>query len=124
MSREKFHLFLSAFLFTIPLAAAQNAQAEESVPVPPQPSAEAQAPEAGSDRFDFADGLYARGMYDMASAEYEKLIAEMPSHSRTPDALFRLAESFFSRIKPPRPRLSTKNFWPPMQTVRRLKQQD
>ncbi len=99
MSREKFHLFLSAFLFTIPLAAAQNAQAEESVPVPPQPSAEAQAPEAGSDRFDFADGLYARGMYDMASAEYEKLIAEMPSHSRTPDALFRLAESFFFQNK-------------------------
>ncbi len=78
-------LVLVSFLF----ACAAHAQ---DTPVPQTAAAPA---EQGSDRFDFADGLYARGMYDMAAAEYEKLRQEFPSHSRSGEALFRMAESFF-----------------------------
>ncbi len=92
MSQEKFRFFSAMLLCACLLPPA--ARAEDPAPVPPA-SQPAPQPEAGSDRFDFADGLYARSMYDMAAAEYEKLIAEMPAHSRAPDALFRLAECFF-----------------------------
>ncbi|HTL47533.1 MAG TPA: tetratricopeptide repeat protein [Verrucomicrobiae bacterium] len=59
--------------------------------------AAAPAPAASGidDRFDFADGLYARNMYDMAATEYQNLIKEAPDHPRTRDASYRLAESYF-----------------------------
>ncbi|MCB9799384.1 MAG: tetratricopeptide repeat protein [Candidatus Omnitrophica bacterium] len=50
---------------------------------------------AGNERFDFADGLYARNMYSLAAAEYNELVKNYPNHPRTPDAYFRLAESLF-----------------------------
>lgn len=88
MSRRS-NLFFFILSISI-LTAAPALRAQQA-----SPPAQNSAPEAGSDRFDFADGLYARGMYDLAAAEYEKLRAEYPSHSRSGEALFRLAESFF-----------------------------
>lgn len=69
----------------------------------PQTSAsDAAAPASPvEERFDFADGLYARSMYDMAAAEYQRLIQEAPQHPRAADAGFRLAESFFFLEKYP-----------------------
>lgn len=47
------------------------------------------------ERFDFADGLYSRGMYEMAAGEYAELIRDHPSHPRAGDASFRHAESLY-----------------------------
>lgn len=82
-------ILTSAFLFVFFLSGPARAQENAA---PPQQTVTA---EQGSERFDFADGLYARGMYDMAAAEYEKLRQEFPSHSRSGEALFRMAESLF-----------------------------
>ena len=61
---------------------------------------EAPAPETGSnrdgsERFDFADGLFARNLYDLAVGEYRKLLEEYPEHPRKAGSLFGLAESLF-----------------------------
>jgi TolA-binding protein len=51
--------------------------------------------EAAPVTLDFANGLYARRMYETAAAEYERFILENPSSPEIPSARFRLASSFY-----------------------------
>ena len=44
------------------------------------------------EQMDFADGLFSRGLYDMAAAEYRSLIESNPAFDGRDAALFRLAE--------------------------------
>ena len=44
------------------------------------------------ERMQFADGLYIRGMYDMAAQEYKKISVEYPDNPRMDVVLFRLGE--------------------------------
>ncbi|MBU3759522.1 MAG: tetratricopeptide repeat protein [Candidatus Omnitrophica bacterium] len=112
---SKFFFILFLFSASLPHAWAADSAAAAG------PS---EGAEAGSDRFDFADGLYARGMYDLASEEYKKIRTEYPAHSRSAEALYRLAESLlylkrdaealplyeqFSRQYPQKPQAETAN---------------
>jgi len=45
--------------------------------------------------FDFANGLFSRGMYDMAVKEYKKFIDSYPGSSQRPLADYRIGESYF-----------------------------
>ncbi|MFH1790935.1 MAG: tetratricopeptide repeat protein [Candidatus Omnitrophota bacterium] len=47
------------------------------------------------DQLDFADGLFERGLYDMARDEYKKFIDMYPASIHCPDACFGAAESLF-----------------------------
>lgn len=47
-----------------------------------------------ADRMKFADGLYARGMYELASREYEKLLNDFPESSGIDTVRFRLGECY------------------------------
>ncbi|HIE43357.1 MAG TPA: tetratricopeptide repeat protein, partial [Candidatus Omnitrophica bacterium] len=47
------------------------------------------------DEWDFANGLYVRGMYELAIEEYEKFLREYPNDEYEELALFRIAESYF-----------------------------
>ena len=47
------------------------------------------------DQLDLANGLYSRGMYDMAFAEYDRLIQKYPDHPKIPSAHFRAGETLF-----------------------------
>jgi TolA-binding protein len=53
--------------------------------------AQAMTPE---DRLQFADGLYARGLYDLAVKEYQPLLTNEPPVANLDAALFRTGESF------------------------------
>lgn len=64
--------------------------------VPPPVFSEIQKASVVTERFDFADGLYARQMYEMAATEYRNLIQNYPDHERIASAYFRLAESLYS----------------------------
>lgn len=44
---------------------------------------------------DFADGLFVRGVYDIAAKEYERLIERFPNYRKVDEVRFRLAESLF-----------------------------
>ncbi|MBF0216916.1 MAG: tetratricopeptide repeat protein [Candidatus Omnitrophica bacterium] len=48
-----------------------------------------------AEEFDFANGLFSRGMYDMAVEEYKKFIEAYPDSSYRELADFRAGESFF-----------------------------
>jgi cellulose synthase operon protein C len=45
------------------------------------------------DRLSFADGLFSRGLYDLAAREYEAFLGKSPSHPKADSAHFRLGES-------------------------------
>ena len=45
------------------------------------------------ERLQFADGLYARGLYDLAAREYEGFLADFPQSAKRDVAHFRLGES-------------------------------
>jgi TolA-binding protein len=47
-----------------------------------------------ADRLEFADGLYARGMYDLAVKEYEAFLRDFPAAAKADAAYFRLGESY------------------------------
>ncbi|MBF0253259.1 MAG: tetratricopeptide repeat protein [Candidatus Omnitrophica bacterium] len=47
------------------------------------------------EQFDFANGLLSRGMFDMASGEYETFIKEYPKSELIEDASIRCAEAYF-----------------------------
>ena len=47
------------------------------------------------EKIDFANGLFQRGLYDMAAGEYREFIRKFPDNPLTHEALFGLAESFF-----------------------------
>lgn len=55
--------------------------------------ASAQAPEVQTAR-QFADGLYARGMYPLAAREYEEFLRAYPAHPEADIAYFRLGECY------------------------------
>ena len=42
----------------------------------------------------FADGLYSRGMHDLAVQEYLRILAEFPAYEKNDIVLYRLAESY------------------------------
>ena len=96
--------FLAALLSiasAVPLCAAEPATqaapaqpATSSAPAP-SPSPEPQTAKLFSDRMDFADGLYARDMYDMALTEYDGITGTFPSEPGVEAAYFRAAESLF-----------------------------
>lgn len=44
------------------------------------------------EQLQLADGLFLRGLYDMALREYQVLVSEMPDHPRLDAALFRIGE--------------------------------
>jgi len=46
------------------------------------------------ERFQFADGLYARGMYELAAKEYEAFLRDFPDSGKADVACFRLGESY------------------------------
>lgn len=48
-----------------------------------------------SEEFDFANGLFVRGMYDMAAQEYEGFLKTYPSSQYAELAEFRISESYF-----------------------------
>ncbi|MBF0494496.1 MAG: tetratricopeptide repeat protein [Candidatus Omnitrophica bacterium] len=48
-----------------------------------------------SEEFDFAGGLFSRGMYDMAAEEYQKFVKKYPVSTFRELAYYRIAESFF-----------------------------
>lgn len=48
------------------------------------------------EQLDFAHGLFQRGIYDMAIAEYKNMIASFPQSTHLPEAYFGIAESLFS----------------------------
>ncbi|MCM8776438.1 MAG: tetratricopeptide repeat protein, partial [Candidatus Omnitrophica bacterium] len=91
-------LFATVFLLSSSYPALSAAEAEipdatQGVPSSgPKPSTVSVPTD---ERFNFADGLYSRNMYDMAATEYENLIQAHPDHPRTQDAWFRLAECLF-----------------------------
>lgn len=73
----------------------------EVVPSPPPPSEEAapgmenQAPESSEQRqLDYANGLFARKLYDLAAPEYEKFLGLYPESPHRASALFYLGESY------------------------------
>jgi tetratricopeptide (TPR) repeat protein len=80
-------------------------EAPESAPMRPQapapdatpvvdtgaPAAAPEAPDAQK-QLDFANSLYSRKMYDLATAEYEKFLVSFPDASGRDMALFRLGE--------------------------------
>lgn len=45
------------------------------------------------DRLTFADGLFSRGLYDLAAREYEAFLAKSPANPKADSAHFRLGES-------------------------------
>lgn len=45
------------------------------------------------ERFEFANGLYSRGMYEMASTEYRSLLRDFPQLENMDTVLFRLGDS-------------------------------
>lgn len=47
------------------------------------------------EKIDFANGLFQRGLYDMAANEYREFIRKHPESAHTHEALFGLAESYF-----------------------------
>jgi TolA-binding protein len=47
-----------------------------------------------SERIQFADGLYARGMYDLTVPEYESVLKMCPTNACVDRVLFRLGESY------------------------------
>lgn len=47
------------------------------------------------EKIDFANGLFQRGLYEMAANEYREFIKKHPNNALTHEALFGLAESFF-----------------------------
>ena len=51
-------------------------------------------PEGDAERLQLADGLYSRGMYELAAREYEAFLEEFPASKRVDVALFRLGESY------------------------------
>jgi len=86
-SRATLKVF-SFLLVSVCLAAAPSVVAEE----PPAPAEE---PVSIMDRIDFARGLYARNMYDMAAEEFKSLLAEHPDHPEIHHAYYGSAESLF-----------------------------
>ncbi len=85
-----FVLFLTASLVCTPCWAAQD----PSAPAQTEPL----APGTNSvilERLDFAAGLYARNLYDMANAEYMEMIRKYPQDPEIYRAYFGLAESRF-----------------------------
>ena len=57
-------------------------------------AAHAEEPGRDVERLQLADGLYSRGMYELAAREYEAFLAEFPDSKRADVALFRLGESY------------------------------
>ncbi len=55
---------------------------------------EAARGQAAQDQLDFADGLYARGMYRLAVQEYDKFIRESPADRDSALVLYRTGECF------------------------------
>jgi len=51
--------------------------------------------DVAGEQMDFADGLYVRGMYDMAAVEYAKYLERDGSSATAELALFRMAECFY-----------------------------
>ncbi|OGV44487.1 MAG: hypothetical protein A2X46_01495 [Lentisphaerae bacterium GWF2_57_35] len=49
---------------------------------------------SADEQMQFADGIFSRGMYDMAIPEYLNLLRDFPSYAKNDVALFRLAESY------------------------------
>ena len=47
------------------------------------------------EKIDFANGLFQRGLYDMAASEYREFIRQNPDSPHTHEALFGMAESYF-----------------------------
>lgn len=48
----------------------------------------------GDDKLQFANGLFARGIYDLAGREYETFLEDFPQHEAVASARFRLAECY------------------------------
>ena len=53
------------------------------------------AGDPAKERMDFADGLYARDMYDMALSEYDAVASAYPAYAGVSTACYRAAESLF-----------------------------
>lgn len=51
------------------------------------------------EQLDFANGLFQRGLYDMAIAEYKEFIESFPGNEHVEDAYFGVAESYFFEKK-------------------------
>lgn len=62
--------------------------------LPATASAQAQV-DPHFEKIDFANGLFQRGLYDMAANEYREFIKKFPDNALTHEALFGLAESYF-----------------------------
>ncbi|MDP3920243.1 MAG: tetratricopeptide repeat protein [Candidatus Omnitrophota bacterium] len=92
MGRRIVMLLMSAALFSgTPGLLAEPAEN----PASEAPAADIPNEGAITDRLDFANGLFSRGMYDMSAAEYESLAQEYPDHPQIALALIRRAESLF-----------------------------
>lgn len=57
------------------------------------------APSPRDDAWDFANGLYARGMYDLAADEYRSFLSDYPDDPEVETARFRLAECLYMQRK-------------------------
>ncbi len=52
------------------------------------------------DQLEFADGLFLRGMYDLAEGEYQALLRTATNYAKLDQALFRLAECYRNLTNP------------------------
>lgn len=81
---------------TAPAAQPVPPVAKTAVPSSAAPAAPAQKPEKSlRDRLDFAKGLYARDMYDMAFEEYESILRDTGANDPSAEALIGSGESLF-----------------------------
>ncbi|MBZ0166110.1 MAG: tetratricopeptide repeat protein, partial [Candidatus Omnitrophica bacterium] len=47
------------------------------------------------EKIDFANGLFQRGLYDMAASEYGEFLNQYPDSTHAHEAVFGMGESFF-----------------------------
>lgn len=85
---------------TKPATVPQNDDAS-SIRIAPVPPAEpGGTPRVITSTKDYADGFFARKMYDLAIPEYQKFLSESPKHTDRASAWFRLGESLRIQKKP------------------------
>ena len=82
MARKTFFIISAALLFL-------------SFLLPPLDPARAEADRNETEEFDFANGLFSRGMYDMAISGYEEFLKKHPASSYAETAAYRIADSYF-----------------------------
>ncbi len=84
-----------------PVVAAPETPAPDPTPTaPPEPVTVAANPVTPDDQAQFANGLFARGMYDLALREYMTVLKDHPDHPRMDQVLYRIGECYREQGNP------------------------